>query len=114
MDTTVLGLLGIILLLAFLVESLVEALFGPAFDKIAILTPWKWCLMYVAMIAGVIGAFVYGFDLLALLSAYLKVNLPSTPFGILLTGLAIGRGSNYVHDIVTRFFKPETPAEPQS
>lgn len=107
-----LAILGVILLLAFLVESLVEYLFGPVFDKIPKLTKAKWSLMYIAMAVGIAGAFVYSFDLLYLLGQFLGVEISLTPYGIVLTGMAIGRGSNYLHDILTKFFsKSNTPTQ---
>ena len=95
----------IILLLAFLVESLVEYLFGRIFDQVKALTPYRWLLAYIAAAVGIGGCFWYGFDLLYLLGGYLDAGMAGPPaFGIALTGLAVGRGSNYVHDLVTRFF----------
>lgn len=112
------------LLIAFLIETLVEYLFGTAFDKVPVLTPYKWTLMYVAMLVGIGAAFLYRLDLINLLSQYLSASasvtyiLPITPFGMVITGAAIGRGSNYLHDIYDRFFKKqtlsETPAAPAS
>jgi hypothetical protein len=106
METSILGIIAIIFLLSFLIESLVEAVLGTPFDKIPFLTPWKWTLMYAALGVGVIGAHVYQFDLLALLSQYLGTPIKTTFFGVTLTGLAIGRGSNYLHDLVQKWFKP--------
>ena len=107
-----LAILGVILLLAFLVESLVEYLFGPIFDKIPSLTKAKWTLMYIAMATGILGAVVYSFDLLYLLGQLLSVEVPKTVYGIVITGMAIGRGSNYLHDILTKFFsKSNTPTQ---
>lgn len=99
-----LGLLLIILLLAFLVESLTEYFAGQLFQRVPRLQPFGWCLMYIAAVVGVIGAFVYKFDLLYLLSTFANTPVQTGPFGIIMTGLAIGRGSNYIHDLVTRFF----------
>jgi hypothetical protein len=112
----ILGILAVIFLMAFMVESLVEYLFGQAVSHLPILQPYAWLLMYAAAIVGVIGAFLYGFDLLYLLGNYLGVPVDAYPimasptwFGTLLTGLAIGRGSNYLHDLVAKFFvKPSS------
>ena len=101
-------ILGVIFLLSFLVESLVEYLFAPFFDRTPLLQPHKWVLMYVSAAVGVFGCFFYGFDLLYLLGGYLDINgaymQQATWLGELLTGFAVGRGSNYVHDLVTKFF----------
>jgi hypothetical protein len=96
----------IIFLLAFLVESLVEYLFGRLFDQVKALQPHRWLLMYIAAAVGVGGCFFYGFDLLYILGGYLGNGGPAGPgwFGVLLTGLAVGRGSNYIHDLVAKFF----------
>lgn len=114
----VLGILAVIFMMSFIIESLVEVLFGQAVSHLPILQPYAWLLMYVASIVGVIGAFLYGFDLLYLLGNYLAVPVDVYPimasptwFGTLLTGLAIGRGSNYLHDLVAKFFvKPSGAA----
>jgi hypothetical protein len=104
--------LFVILLLAFLVESLTEYLFGTPFDKIPKLTPYKWTLMYVAMLIGIGGAFVYHLDLVSILGGYIGLDISPGPFGMILTGAAIGRGSNFVHDIITKFFVKTEPEQP--
>jgi hypothetical protein len=101
---TILSILAVILLMAFLVESLVEYFFGAIVNNVPKLAPYKWLLMYVAAGVGVAGAFIYKFDLLYLLGGFMEVNIPSTWFGVLLTGLGIGRGSNFIHDIVQKYF----------
>mgnify|MGYP005820269439 CR=1 FL=1 len=112
MGISVFGVLAVIFLLAFLVESLVEYLFGAPFEHIAVLAPYKWTLMYISMAVGILGAFVYQFDLLALLSQFVEVPMAITTFGIILTGCAIGRGANYLHDLVkTYFVKPTTSGD---
>ena len=101
---SILAILAVILLLAFMVESLTEYFFGQLAANIPALKPYSWLLIYVAAAVGVLGAFVYKFDLLSLLGGYLQVNIPIGPFGIAITGAAIGRGSNYIHDIISKFF----------
>jgi len=105
---SVLAILMVILLLAFLVESLTEFLLGDVFDKITVLTPFKWTLKYFAVAAGVLGAFVYKFDLPALLGQYLEITIATSVFGIVLTGIAIGKGSNYLHQVISQFFPEKT------
>lgn len=104
-----LKLLGVIFFLAFLVESLVEFFLGQTFDKVPALTPYKWALMYAAAAVGIVGAFVYKFDLLAIMGLYIGVTLQVTTLGMILTGLAIGRGSNFLHDILDKFFVAPSP-----
>lgn len=104
------GILAIVFLLAFLVESLVEFLFGQAFAHFPAIQPYSWALMYVAAAVGVVMAFIYRLDLVYLLAQLLELKWEPNVVGFILTGLAIGRGSNYIHDLVTRFFvkpKPE-------
>jgi len=108
---SVLAILGVVFLLAFLVEALVEYLFGQLCEHTPVLKPYQWALIYVSAAVGVVGAFVYQFDLLSLLGVFLGADIPITPFGILLTGLSIGRGASFLHDAVQKFFvKPTLPA----
>lgn len=110
--TNPLAILIIIFFLAFLVESLVEYLFGQPFEHMPALAKYKWLMMYIAAAVGVLGAWIYSFDLISLLGVYIGMALPVTWFGVILTGLAIGRGSNYIHDLVTRFFVKPEPSAP--
>ena len=100
----VIGTLGIILFMAFLVESLVEYFFGEIANHVPALEQWKWLLMYVAAAVGIVAAFIYQFDLISLIASWLEVELNASPFGIVLTGLAIGRGANYIHQIISTYF----------
>lgn len=101
---TVLAILAVIFLLAFLTESMTEYLFGSIIDHVPALKPYNWLLMYVAAGVGVVGAFIYQFDLLHLLGEFVSAEIPVHWFGVLLTGLGIGRGSNYLHDLVQKYF----------
>ena len=114
---SVLIVLGVIFLLAFLVETLVERIFAPFFDNIAGLAKFKWVQLYIAVGVALLGAFLYRFDLLYLVAVFLGslVNAPPTiqpsAYGIALTGVAIGQGAAYLHDTVSRYFrKPQVPA----
>lgn len=102
-------------LLSFLIESGTEYIFGTPMNKIKTLQPFTWLLMYISMAAGVGLCFYYKLDLIALLPTWLAeltkestLYLP-TPVGMVLSGLAIGRGSNYLHQVMSKFFpvKPE-------
>lgn len=116
----VFALILVITLLAFLVESLTEYFFGKLVENIPALKPFGWLLMYIAMAIGIAGAWVYQFDLLYLLGNFLEemltiqggapvvLNVPLTWFGITLTGMGIGRGANFIHDAVSKYFvKPQ-------
>ncbi len=101
----VMGMLGVIFLLAFLVEALVEAVFGKLIDNIPVLKPYSWLLAYIAYAVGITGALIYRFDILYLLAQWLSVSeISVTTFGIIITGLGIGRGSNFINDLVSKFF----------
>jgi hypothetical protein len=110
----VIVILLVTLLLAFLIETLVEYFVAPFFNNIPKLAGYKWTQMYIAMAIGLVSAFVYRLDLVSLLSQFLsQVStggsvLPTTTFGIIITGTAIGRGSNYLHDLVMKFFTKDS------
>jgi hypothetical protein len=95
---------------AFLVETLVEFALGMLFDKIPKITPYKWVLAYAAIAVGILGAFVYKFDVIFMLFSYLGVEswlgepIRITIIGLIITGIAIGKGSNYLHDFLKKFF----------
>jgi len=103
------AILAVILLLAFLVEGLVEYFFGTLFDQVAGLRQWRWLMLYLAAGVGVFGCLYYRFDLIHLRAEFLDVpgGLQVSTLGMVLTGLAVGRGANYLHDLVGRFFLRE-------
>lgn len=91
------------LALAFMAESMTEYLFanwiGWAKEKWPVverLNPLK----YIAAGVGVAFAFVYSLDLIA---AMLGAVPNPAWVGIVLTGLAVGRGANYVHDFAKTY-----------
>ncbi len=100
----------IVMFIAFLIEALVEFFISVWFDKIPALKDFKWVQMYVAAAVGILAAFLYQLDLVHLLSVFLSqlsgtvMIIVITPFGLIVTGLAMGRGSNFIHDIFDRFF----------
>ena len=106
----VLLILVVVLFIAFLVETLVEFVTAPLFNKVPILTPYKWTVMYVAIAVAITAAFLYKLDLIYMLAQFLGVDsIPQTVYGIVATGIAIGKGSNYMHDLIQKFFvKPST------
>lgn len=110
----VLSTLGLVFLVSFMVEAGVEYVFGTPMDKVEKLKPYKWALMYIALGAGVAAAFLWQFDFVSLLSQAATPQpvdspIPPTVYGMVLTGLTIGRGSNAVHDLITSIFKVKTP-----
>lgn len=83
---------GGIFLLAVLVEGTVEYLLS----DVSVMQPFK---KYVALAFGIVASVLYRVDLLAAVGL-----VSSVPFvGPVLTGLVIGRGSNYLNDIVGSF-----------
>jgi len=102
---SILLILAVVLFIAFLVETLVEFLLAPLFEKVPKLTPFKWVTMYVAIAVAMFAAFLYRLDLVFMLAQFLGVaEIPQTTYGIVITGIAIGKGSNYLHDLITKFF----------
>ena len=110
-------LFSLVSVLTFLNESLVEYIAGTPMDKSEKLKPYKWLLMYLAMVTGVLLSFYFKVDLIAMLPVWLAEllqykEIPAyapTTVGLLLTGLSIGRGSNFLHQLMAKFF----PVKPQ-
>lgn len=80
-----------LLLLAFLTESFTEYLF----DKIAKLAPWK---KYLAIVLGILLALAFNVDMFR---DVLKMSAAVPYVGTVITGAILGRGSNYLHDLVS-------------
>jgi hypothetical protein len=59
-------------------------------------------LRYVSMLVGIALAFAYRADLLL----WFGFAAWHPAIGMALTGILIGRGSNYMHDLVDRYFQP--------
>lgn len=82
--------LAALLFLASLTEAITERLFGPLVE----LQPY---LAWIATAVGVVVALVFNVDLFALVGIHAVI-----PYGgVILTGILIGRGSNYVNDLVS-------------
>ena len=82
-----------IILLSTLIEGLITYLFGKTSEN---MPPRPW-LKYVSLGLGVLASIAYKIDILALvgLSSFMPV------VGYVMSGLIIGRGSNYLNDILT-------------
>ena len=98
-----------ILALATIAEALVEHLFAPIVDARAETEPvdaWNWrpiVLRYTSLFLSVLLAITYRADLLLLLNL-----TPPWPWvGWVITGLLIGRGSNFIHDFASRWLTYE-------
>jgi hypothetical protein len=86
--------LGLILTLAVIVEALIENFGEPLSAQMKV---------WVSAVLGVVVCIAYSADLLAILGY--TAGIPY--IGAVLTGLLIGRGSNYINDIVTRVRTPQ-------
>ena len=109
-------LIGVILFLGVFIETIVEAILSPFFDHFPLLLPYKWAQGYVAVVLGVVAAFLFKLDLIFLVGMLLaKLTgvdpnpISITVFGLILTGLAIGKGSNYLHELIKKIL-PGKPA----
>jgi hypothetical protein len=109
MTAEIIGTFAIIFAITFIVEASVEYIFGTIFDKVPKLVPYKWVLMYVSLLVGIGVSFFYKFDLLSLLATTLGISFSVTWVGILFSGLVIGRGSNFLHQFVSKFFPAKQP-----
>ena len=75
------------------VEGFTEFIFGTLFEKIPALSPYDWTLKYISLAVGLSLAFYYDLDVATV------ALLPHTPVGVVITGLALGRGGNFVNNI---------------
>ena len=104
--------LGLAYLVTFIIEAIVEYAVGQPFDRFEKLKPYKWLLVYVAAGAGIGLALFYKIDIVAVGAKYLSnaakietsIVCDYTAVGAVLTGLLMGRGSNYLHQFVQKFF----------
>lgn len=90
-----------VMVLSIIVEAIIEYLGKPLPSTIK---------PYIAAALAVVVCVAYQADVLAL------VGLPAAPYriGAILTGLVIGRGSNYLADILRRIQTVPAPAMPVS
>lgn len=85
------SILGIVVLATF-IEGLITYVFGESSESST--RPW---VRYVALVVGIAAAIAYKIDILAM--AGLTAAYPYV--GYVVSGLVIGRGSNYVNDFVS-------------
>ena len=96
-----------ILVLATIAEALVEHLFAPLVDlrtadepDPAALLDWRALILrYISVFIGVLLCIVYRVDLLE----FFKLASPWPWVGWVITGILIGRGSNFIHDFASRW-----------
>lgn len=96
------GLLVAAFMLAFIAEGTTEYLFAEPLTKLTSATWASTATKYISLLVGVALAFGFGLDVLRVVAPGLT---PVAPWvGVILTGVLIGRGSNFLNDFVTRFF----------
>ena len=110
LELTTLTVLAGIFVLAFLAETLTEyfarpflraeTLPGSNHEPLHVVPAWS--LRYIAALVGVTLAIAYRADVLALFGLVAW----SPWIGYVVTGLIIGRGANYLNDIVDRWLRP--------
>jgi hypothetical protein len=92
--------------LAFIAESMSEYLFATWLELIEKRWPAleeAQPMRYVSLLVGLALAFAYQLDILYEAFGYVAI----WPWvGMLITGLVIGRGSNYLHDFWSTYLKP--------
>lgn len=104
----ILAAIALTLVLAFVTESMIEYLFGQAAERIPVLKPYSWLLMYLAAIVGVGLALYYQIDLVSILANQAGYSLAMSPVGMVISGLVIGRGANFASDFLARYLQKQT------
>jgi hypothetical protein len=107
---------GVAFSLAFLTESFTEYLLGTPMDHIPAAKPYKWLLMYASMFVGIGLCLFYKLDLIVLVAYTLSMMFGGviiwqiTTVGMVLSGVIIGRGANFLHDFLVKVLvKPPVP-----
>lgn len=90
--------------LGFLVESFTEYFFGQIANQVPKLAPYKWLLIYLSAAFGLVVAIHYKVDLVASLMRVFGLDHPNEIHGMVLSGLGIGRGANFIHELWSKFF----------
>lgn len=98
-------LLVLILALAALAEGLVEYFLSPWLKLLPAMLAAE-APKYVAAAVGILLAVCYQADLLAVFG-YEAID---PRVGVLLTGILLGRGSNFIHDFVKTYFPEARPS----
>ena len=98
-----LGLFAVLMFFGFIAtEGCVEYFLGMLFEKVTKLTPFAWLLMYVSLAGGLFLAFAYQLDAVEMAFGIASPTMPW--LGIVLTGVVIGRGANFVADVWKKYF----------
>ena len=122
----VVKILGIIYAISFLVETQAEFLFTWIVDLVLSRVPFKTeekrkiaktqVMHFIVVGVATSLCFYYQFDLIYLLSKFAETNWQTLTAvhwpGIVMSGIAVGMGSVYLHGFIQRFFvKPNTVTE---
>jgi len=120
---SVMVLLGVSFVMSWLIETLTEAILGNWADYVVERVEWideemkVRLLQLVPLALGVYSVgFLYQFDFISWLSVTLsataetfKISAPVviavTPYGRIVSGLAVGQGSHYMHELIGKFLK---------
>jgi len=104
--------LALAFILAVSVEGGVEVLLGQPFKFFSKLLPYREIILtYSGIAAGVFLSIYYHVDMIASLSWISGGDyLAPSMVGFILSGLVIGRGSNAVHDFITKVLGNKDPA----
>lgn len=89
--------IAIILFFAAQVEAIVEYFIAPFFAKDVDFHALS--LRWISAVVGIVVAFFAGLNMYAVLGITLQFPI----FGIIMTGIVISRGANYVNDVITWF-----------
>lgn len=88
-----------IFFLAMMVEGIVEFFLAPLVELAAKWVP-PFTIRYLAMIVGIAICILYQIDLLA---ALIGLEAIHPLVGFVLSGILMGRGSNYIHDLIGKW-----------
>lgn len=91
------------LLAVFVFAMFVESVTEYFFSGVEVLKPY---LHWIALALGVIICVLYGIDIFKML---LNIESPVPYVGMILTGIIISRGANYLNDFVTSWGKGGIP-----
>lgn len=96
----------VIFILAFLCESMVEYVFGTPVELRLGPLAKLLALRYVALAVGILAALNWSVDFFG---GYLGLTARIPYSGEIATGLVIGRGSSYVHELFKRLTGTDIP-----
>jgi hypothetical protein len=99
--------LALALFLAFLLEATTEYFIGAPISKAPKLSKYKPLLIYINLVFGVTLALLYKIDIVG----FVVPGVDASITGMVLTGIAISRGADFIHRLTSRFIPPKSEAE---